>query len=329
MQDADALDLLHRLDALAHDAFDVLEQLALEQRLPRAVGEHVLGLVDEPLRLGLDGGADPRGLGRDPGLLGFLLGDQHLDGLAAPRDLAVAHGDGLFLGFGGAVPWRFPPRPARPIARATSGRARWPCPSVAVSTTFSRSTSSLRRSRSRADAGLVEAAVGGDADAFDFLARGDLGLLQRLDAGDLQLLDRAPPLQPRGFHHLLALDVALLDLLLGEDLGLAHLPVGVDALRLLRGQRDDALLVGEFDRLLLVDVQHLAGPCGRDAVGLQRQFDADALTLDGVAALEFGGVEHFGAGDFQTAGITIGQDALGGDQLLLRDPRRLDRLRAP
>ena len=60
--------------------------------------------------------------------------------------------------------------------------------------------------------------------------RCDLGFLQRLDASDFELLDRAPALQPGGFQHLFALDVGLLDMLLGDDLGLPDLPVGVDAL---------------------------------------------------------------------------------------------------
>ena len=79
LEDADALDLLHRLDALAHDAFDAVEQLSAEQRVARLVGQHVLGLVEQPLRLGLDGRAHALGFGRDSGLLGLLLGDQDFD----------------------------------------------------------------------------------------------------------------------------------------------------------------------------------------------------------------------------------------------------------
>ena len=93
LEDADALDLLHRLDALAHDALDAVEQLSAEQRVARLVGEHVLGLVEQPLRLGLDGGADALGFGGDPGLLGLLLGDHDLDGPATLGDLALARGD--------------------------------------------------------------------------------------------------------------------------------------------------------------------------------------------------------------------------------------------
>ena len=92
LEDADALDLLHRLDALAHDALDAVEQFAAEQRVARLVGQHVLRLVEQALRLGLDGGADALGFGGDPRLLGLLLGDQYLDGLAPLGDLALARG---------------------------------------------------------------------------------------------------------------------------------------------------------------------------------------------------------------------------------------------
>src|SRR5262249_31415123 len=54
LKDADALDLLHRLDALAHDAFDAVEQLAAEQRIACLICQHVLGLVQHPLRFGLN-----------------------------------------------------------------------------------------------------------------------------------------------------------------------------------------------------------------------------------------------------------------------------------
>ena len=83
VEDADAFDLLHRLDALAHDALDPIEQTAAEQRVTRLVGEDVLGLVEQPLRLRLDGGAHALGRSRDALLLGLLLGDHHLDGAGA------------------------------------------------------------------------------------------------------------------------------------------------------------------------------------------------------------------------------------------------------
>ena len=57
--------------------------LAAEQRVARLVGEHVFGLIEQPLRLGFDRGTDTLGLGGNPRLLGLLLREQDLDGLAA------------------------------------------------------------------------------------------------------------------------------------------------------------------------------------------------------------------------------------------------------
>ena len=176
-----------------------------------------------------------------------------------------------------------------------------------------------------ADAGFVEAAVGGDAGTLDFLAGGDLGLLQRLDAGDLELLDRAPACDPRRLQRLFARDIGGLDFLARHDLRLLDLAVGIDALRPLGGERDHALLVGDLDRLLLVDVEHFAGLGRGDALAFERQLDVDALTFDGVAALELGRLDRLGARDLQPPGFPLGADALGGDGLLLHDPGRLDR----
>ena len=52
LEDADALDLLHRLDALADDALDAFEQPAAEQRGAGGVGQHILGFVERTLGLG-------------------------------------------------------------------------------------------------------------------------------------------------------------------------------------------------------------------------------------------------------------------------------------
>ena len=109
------------------------------------------------------------------------------------------------------------------------------------------------------DPGFVKAAVGGDAGALDLLAGGDLGLLQRLNAGDLELLDRAPASDPGRLQRLLARYIGGLDFPARHDLRLLDLAVGIDALRPLGGERDDALFVGDLDRLLLVDVEHFAG----------------------------------------------------------------------
>jgi hypothetical protein len=79
------------------------------------------------------------------------------------------------------------------------------------------------------------------------------------NAGDFELLDRAPAGEPGGFERLFARDIRGLDFLARDDLGLLDLAVGVDALGALGGERDHALLVGDLDRLLLVDIEHLRG----------------------------------------------------------------------
>src|SRR5258708_31273131 len=83
LEDADTFDLLHRLDALAYDALDAVQQLPAEQRVPRLVGQHVLGLVEHPLRFGLDGRTAAFGPCRDPGPLRLLLRQPNLDGPAS------------------------------------------------------------------------------------------------------------------------------------------------------------------------------------------------------------------------------------------------------
>src|SRR6266849_1828647 len=325
VQDADALDLLHRLDALAHDALDAVEQLAAEQRVARLVGEHVLGLVEQLLRLGFDRRAHPFGLGADPRLLGFLFGDQHFDRLASLGELAVAHGDDtlgrlgrarlgvLGLGMRGRMFERLLIENNRLLHQRRLDFL------LAIDL-------QLAQIPLAPDAGLVEPAVGRDARALDFLVGGNLGFLQGLDARDLQLLDHAPTLQPGSFERLLPRHLGGLDLAAGHDLGLLEQPIGVDALGALRRQRYDPVLVGELDRFLLVDVEHFALLAGGYALGLERKFDADALTLDRVAAVQFGRLDLFCTLDVLFLRLLLAHDAGESDILLLGDPRRLDRL---
>ena len=53
------------------------------------VGEHVLGLVEQLLRFGLDRRTDPLGVRGDAGLLGLFLRDDHFDRLA-PRAISLS-----------------------------------------------------------------------------------------------------------------------------------------------------------------------------------------------------------------------------------------------
>src|SRR6266403_3667799 len=325
MQDADALDLLHRLDALAHNALDAVEQLAAEQRVARLVGEHVLGFIEQLLPLGFDRRTHPFGLRADTLLLGFLLGDQHFDRLAPLGDLAVAHGDDAFgrlgrarlgvlgLGMRGRMLQRFLIESNRLLHQRRLDLL------LALDL-------QLAQLPLATNAGLVETTVRGDARALDLLVRGNLGFLQGLDAADFELLDHAPALQPSRFERLFPRHFAGLDVATGDDLGLLDLPVGVDALGAFRRQRDDPVLVGEFDRSLLFDAEHFARPVGSNAIGLERQFDADALTFDGIAPVQFGCLDRLCALDVLLLGLLLAHDTGESEFLFLSDPRRLDGL---
>jgi hypothetical protein len=175
-----------------------------------------------------------------------------------------------------------------------------------------------------ADAGLVEATIGRDAGALDLFARGNLGFLERLDTGDLELFDGTSAFDPRRLQRMLARDIRGLDLPARDNLGLPDLAVGVDALGLLGRKRNDAVLVRDLDRLLVLDVEDFALLGGRDPLGFEREIDADALALDGVAMLQLGSLEHGGALDLERARVTLGLNTLGCNGLLLRNPGGFD-----
>ena len=287
LQDADRLDLLHRLDALAHDALDAVEQAAAEQAVARPVGEDVLGLVQELLRLRLDGGAHLLGLRGDPLLLGRLLGQQHLDALAALGLLALAHGGDVLLGLrgarargfrldlGGRLLERFVVEHDRLLHRGELDRL--------LALDLEPAQVALAP-----DARLVDAAIGGDARPLDLLARRDLRLLQRLLARATSSCSMARRRSSRAASSAWsrptsdtstpwrAVDLALLGRLLGGD-----------------------ALGGE---LLLL----------RDARGLDR-----------LARRDLGGVDRPVAGDLQRADRLVAGDALRRHPALLGDARRL------
>ena len=184
----------------------------------------------------------------------------------------------------------------------------------AVSTIRSRSTSSLRRSRSRPTrASSRPRSEAMRARSISSL-RGDLGFLQRLHARDLQLLDGAPALEPRRLQRLLALDVRVLDLSLAAiSACLTDRSASMRSERL-DGERDDALLVGRSrSRCFWSMLSNFARLRGGDALGLQREIDADALPLDRVAPLQLRSVERPLALDLERLGRLLGADALRGD----------------
>jgi hypothetical protein len=86
------------------------------------------------------------------------------------------------------------------------------------------------------------------------------------------------------------------------------------------------LLVGDLDRLLLFDIEHVARFLLCDALRFKGELDADALTLHGVAVPELRCFERFGSRDLAALCILIRPDPLGGDCLFLRDAGGFNRL---
>ena len=176
LEDTDALDLLHRLDALAHDALDAVEQFPPEQRIARGLGQHVFRLVEEPLRLGLDRGAYPLRFGRDACLFGRLLGQQHFDRPAPAGNLGVAHRDDPFLRFCGArfCVLRFGLRGRLLKRLLVEGDCLFHQRRLDH---FLAVYLELAQISLACDARLVYAAIGGDTGTLDLFSRSDLGLL--------------------------------------------------------------------------------------------------------------------------------------------------------
>src|ERR1700728_4084934 len=324
LQYADALDLLHRFDALAHDALDTLKQPPAEERGAGCVGEDVLGFVEQPLGICFDDGAHLLGGRRDPHFVGFLFGNQHLDRPAASRHLAFAYRLDPLLGLDRLSPGRF--------RVGLRGRL---VERLAVD--FDRAFHAGGLDRRLAgdfqltefpvaqDTGLVDPTLRGDACPFARLARGYLGLLQRLSAGDLELLQGAPAFEPGEFERLLAQNVGAPYMLRGDDIGFLHATIGVRSLRELGGDFDRTILLGDLDDLPAFDIEDVAGPRRDDPLALQGKLDRDARGLDGLAPPDLGVLDGLLARYVARFRLLLGGDALRGEAFLLGDAVHLDR----
>ena len=257
MENADAFDLLHRLDALAHDAFDAFEQPATEQRSAGCVGKDVLGFVEEFLRFGFDGGTHLLRSRCDPYFFGLLFRDEHFDRTPAARHFAFTYSlypflcfDGLGasrfgLGLRGGLFERFPLD--LDIAFHAGGFYR------RLTANFELTQFALAD-----DTGLVEASLRSDTCAFDLFAGRDLGLLQRLHARDLELLHGSPALETGKLDGLFAHDVGALDVLCCDDIGFLHPTIGFRALGELGRDFDRTVLIGDLNDLAPLGVEDLA-----------------------------------------------------------------------
>ena len=114
---------------------------------------------------------------------------------------------------------------------------------------------------------------------------GDLGLLEGLALGDLERLQRALALDAALVDDAVAGEPGPLDLLLGDDLGLAAGALGAGHLDRLGGQRDLALALGDFERLAAADLELLLLALALDAVALDGELAGDLLALGLLAGL--------------------------------------------
>ena len=221
MEDLDALDLLQRAHAFAHDPLDALQELLAQTAGTRRFAQHVLRLVELPGACRVDLVALGRGERAD--LLRFRRG-------FAPRSSALRQSFApRFISASALAVMRSASRSASRCAAIMSvslrrsaisrSRAVIACSSAWMTLSAHRFGGGERRGalggllgeldrlahfrdldelvalgRERAhvailgDARLLDAALGGDAGALDLLGGGDLGLLERLPLGDLQRL---------------------------------------------------------------------------------------------------------------------------------------------
>ena len=210
------------------------------------------------MRLGFDRSAHLFGGGRNPHLVGFLFGDQHLDLAAAARDFGFAHRLNPLLGFHRLGAGRF----CIGLRRRLLARFAMNFDRAFHARVLDRGFASdfeLAQFAIAQDAGFVDAALGGDPRALHLFAGGDLGLLQRLRPCHFELLDRAPAFEPGDVDRLLARDVGPADLLGSDDIGFLQAPIGIGAFHQLGGDLDRAVLLGHLDDLAPFDVEHVAG----------------------------------------------------------------------
>ena len=120
----------------------------------------------------------------------------------------------------------------------------------AISIFWSRSTPAVRMSRSLIRPRFLDAALGGDAGAFDLLAGGDLGLLERLALGDLQCFEMPLALEPDLVEGAVLRDPRGLGLLVLDDLGAALFGLRLGHFQRLLGERDLALQLDDLERFL-------------------------------------------------------------------------------
>jgi hypothetical protein len=358
VEDLDALDLLQRAHAFAHDPLDALQELLAQSAGAGVLTQHVLRLVDLPGAGGVDlitlgggeradllrfrrgcggdllrfGEASRRlhvglGLGRDPQRLAFGLAPRgnQVGELAPFGDLPLAGRDRLLLGLDDLGAHRLGRRERggtlRRLLRQLDGLRHLRDLDELVALGRERADVAIL-----GDARFFDTALGGDAGALDVLRGGDLGLFEGLALGDLQSFEMALALEPHLVERAVLGNALGLGMLVLDDLGAALLGLGLDHRQGLLGESGLPVELQDFERLLPVDLQLALLALACNARRLELQFDVDLLAFGLLAGLELGFVERPAAGDFAALRILFVPDALLGDRALLGQPRLFDRL---
>src|SRR6516165_4417914 len=322
LHDTYAFDFLHRLDALAYDPLDTLEQPTAVDRCARGIRKDIFCLVGESLCFRLDPGPDLFGGRRDPHFLSLLFGDEHLDGPTTACCLAFAHSLHPLLRLDCLCTSRLGLRLRRRLFE------RFPMDldrALHAGGLNCRLAGDLKLAHFAFadDSRLVEAAFRGDARPLDLFASRNLGFLQRLHPRDLELLDGAPPFEPRDVDRLFAHHVRAFHLLIGDDVGFLDPAVRIRALGELGRNFDRTALLGDLDDLAPIHIEDLPGLRRRDALAFQSEFCDDTRGFDRFTALDLRVLNRSFALDVARFGFLFGGNALDRDLLLLLDASRL------
>src|SRR5262245_60790970 len=331
MQDLDAFDLLHRLNAFADDCVELLDELASRARGARFLRQQVFRLVEHAPALRFNHHAYFFGLGLDPDNLRLALGDHHIDSLATLCSFSLFCGEDLLLGLNGAGPCdlgldlRF--RSFERLLGESDGALK-----LGKFQGERALDGELLDFAIANDASLLQPPFGCDAGAFDIFIRGDFGFLKRLTLGNLHGLQELFTLDAQRIERTVVRQTRLLDLLARRNL------VGIDRAlacdlaalgRLFAGNSrfSDVPSRGDFgslDRLLPRD---LPMPC-RLLVQNPRFGDhpliVDSRLLHLLAGNNLGCLNYPATSNFEalrfllTGNARLGQGALMGDPRLLQ-----------
>ena len=355
MKDFDALDLLHRADAFAHDALDPFQQLAAETRQPRGFRKRVLRFVQllRALRVHFVAGRGRRrldllgfrltfsgylgGFGETRGrglfrlglscqphgfALGLSRGADEIGDLSPLGDLPFTRGDGLLL-----RRYRLPSR----SLRGCYGRG----PLGGLVRNFDGALDlgdldgvvprdlELAQFGVAGDARLREPTLRRDARPLDFFPRGYFRLFESLALGDVEGVEQALALQSDLVESSLLRDPCRLDVLVGGDFRAPSLGFGLDKFRVLCGNDDLSVDFGELQHPAAVQFQLALLALPLYPRPFEGELELDLLPLGEFARLHLGFIDQAPSGDFTPLDFFLILDARLREISLLNEFRLL------